>query len=268
MAHAQSNSHADEHAAWEAATMKPEAPKPTPAKIAAAGVILTRREALALLGAAGAATLAGCPTNSNTDTGENTAGQTCVVRPAETEGPYFVDERLNRADIRVDPADGSIQDGVPLRLKINVQQINSAGCGALAGAQVDVWHCNAQGAYSDVAANNTVGRKFLRGFQVTDADGAVEFTTIYPGWYSGRTVHIHFKVRLFSGNQKTYEFTSQLYFDEAVTNAVFAQAPYNTRGTRNTTNATDGIFHSQLLLALTPEGNGYLATFNIGLQMG
>src|SRR5205085_3183987 len=99
--------------------------------------------------------------------------------------------------------------------------------------------------YSDIANGagqaNTSGQKYLRGYQVTDANGAVEFTTIYPGWYSGRTVHIHYKVRLFSGTTKTYEFTSQLCFDDTLTDTVFTQAPYNTKAARGTRNNNDGI---------------------------
>src|SRR5262249_48112624 len=154
-------------------------------------------------------------------------------------GPYFVEELLNRSDIRVDPTDGSVQDGVPLRLAINAQRIDGSACSPLAGANVDVWHCNARGLYSDEAANGTLGKKYLRGFQVTDSNGAVEFTTIYPGWYSGRTVHVHFKVRLYDATQKTYEFTSQLFFDESISDQVLSQAPYNTRGTRSSRNSND-----------------------------
>src|SRR5262249_30469552 len=156
---------------------------------------LTRRQALLLLGSTGAASLAGCPDLSTTDGSTTTSGAdttgsdstsgstTCVVTPSETEGPYFVDELLKRSDIRSDPSDGSVQNGLPLRLKITVHRIDGTACSALEGANVDIWHCNAQGIYSDVSANSTVGKKFLRGYQTTDADGAVEFTTIYPGWY-------------------------------------------------------------------------------------
>src|SRR5262249_52340888 len=137
---------------------------------------LTRRQALGLIGAGGVSTLAGCGiqtgTGATTGTDDGTSGGStsmCVVTPSETEGPYFVDEKLNRSDIRVDPLDGSVQVGVPLRLKITVQRVDVSACSALAGAQVDVWHCNSQGLYSDESANSTVGKKFLRGFQVTDA---------------------------------------------------------------------------------------------------
>ncbi len=196
-----------------------------------------------------------------------TALPACVVRPAQTEGPYFVDEKLNRSDIRSDPSDGSVKEGVPLKLTIRVAQMAGSSCSALPAAMVDVWHCDAPGAYSDVRdpGFSTAGKKFLRGYQVTDASGAAIFTTIYPGWYQGRAVHIHFKIRTASGQ----EFTSQLYFDDALSDQVFTQAPYASRGVRSTRNDNDGVFRnggSQLVLRTVKDGAGYAATFDIGLQ--
>lgn len=198
----------------------------------------------------------------------------CVVRPTQTEGPYFVDELLRRADIRVDPTDQAVKDGVPLSLKLTVQHVDRGSCSPLPGAQVDLWQCDALGVYSDVRDFNglfdTRGKKFLRGFQVTDRNGTVGFTTIYPGWYSGRTPHIHFKIRLFPERRQAYEFTSQLYFDEAVTDQVYAQAPYNAKGARDTRNAQDGIFTdngAQLMLPLSKAAHGYVGAFDIGLHL-
>ena len=139
-----------------------------------------------------------------------------MLSPAKTEGPYFVDEKLNRADIRIDPTDSSVQAGVPLQLTIRAFD-SDRGCAPVQGATSTSGTANAQGSYSDVAQNGTAGKKYLRGFQMTDATGAVRFTTIYPGWYQGRTIHIHFKVRLFDGSSATYEFTSQIFFDERST---------------------------------------------------
>jgi protocatechuate 3,4-dioxygenase beta subunit len=192
----------------------------------------------------------------------------CVLSPAKTEGPYFVDEKLNRADIRLDPSDNSVQAGVPLRLTIRCFD-SDRGCAPVKGATVDVWHANAAGTYSDVAQNGTVGKKYLRGFQTTDANGAVEFTTVYPGWYQGRTIHVHFKVRLYDSSSETYEFTSQIFFDEAINNAVMAQPAYN-RGARTTVNANDNVYGSDgaRLLASATGGTsaGYAAVFDVGLS--
>jgi protocatechuate 3,4-dioxygenase beta subunit len=196
----------------------------------------------------------------------------CVVRPEQTEGPYFVDEMLNRSDIRSDPSDGLVKEGVLLRLLFNVSQIDGSSCIPLAGASVDVWQCDALGVYSDVQdpGFDTTGKKFLRGYQVTDINGTAEFVTIYPGWYQGRTVHIHFKVRTDPASQQGYEFTSQLYFNDSITDQVHAQEPYAAKGQRTLKNDGDGIFQdagSQLMLQLAEDGEGYVATFNIGLQV-
>ena len=269
------------------------------------GRVLTRREAIKLLSAVGFAALVGCGPE---DVAEETATQaaatavphtavspttvlptttvpdptaalaeatnvvpTCVVRPALTEGPYFVDERLNRADIRSDPTDGSVRDGAPLLLAFNVSQITADGCTALPGAIVDVWHCDANGIYSDAndRSFNTIGQKFLRGYQETDENGRAQFLTIYPGWYNGRAVHIHFKIRT-SLDEPSQEFTSQLFFDEDYTDQVYTQKPYASTGQRTILNSQDGIFQQsggQLTLAVTAGSDGYVANFDIGLDM-
>jgi protocatechuate 3,4-dioxygenase beta subunit len=252
------------------------------------GRVLRRREVLALLGAAGgAAVLVGgrlgltraaaapLPSASNTTLAQTSAA-TCVVRPELTEGPYFVDEGLNRSDIRVEPSDGSVKEGSPLELTFNVSQIASGACGAsLAGAQVDVWHCDALGIYSDVSdrsfPSSTVGETFLRGYQLTDDTGTARFTSIYPGWYSGRAVHVHFKIRTTSATGDPYEFTSQLFFDDALTDQVHAQPPYNGKGQRDRRNAQDDIYRSggdQLLLnVVLSASGGFTATFPIALDL-
>jgi protocatechuate 3,4-dioxygenase beta subunit len=198
----------------------------------------------------------------------------CVVRPALTEGPYFVDEKLNRSDIRSDTNTGVVKQGVLLTLSFQISKVVTGGCSALSGVMVDVWHCDALGIYSDVddPGFNTQGQNFLRGFQLTDSNGLATFTTIYPGWYSSRAVHIHFKLRtLSSSGSVTSEFTSQLFFNESITDLVHATSPYNTKGYRDTLNSEDNIYQnggSQLLLS--PAGNtasGYAATMDIGLNI-
>jgi protocatechuate 3,4-dioxygenase beta subunit len=231
------------------------------------GRIMNRREALALLGTAGAAMLAGRASWSSAAE----PSLSCVASPEQTEGPYFVDERLNRADIRSDPADGSMREGLPLTLSLVISSVAAGTCTPLSGATVDMWHCDAAGAYSDARDPhfNTIGKKFLRGYQVTDAAGSVRFTTIYPGWYDGRTVHIHFKVRGTAAAKRGYEFTSQLYFDDAFTDRVYARNPYARRGRRTVRNAGDWIFRdggSRMMLPVAESGAGYAANFHVGLK--
>ena len=294
------------------------------------GRILSRREALKLLAAAGAGMLAGCgPLGSGSTeatttadeaatvlptveaaslneeaatsvataeasglettatstataeaaaTAELAAGPTtlpaCVVSPALTEGPYFVDEQLNRSDIRTNSADNTVVEGTPLQLAVRVSKIDDAGCTPLEGAMVDIWHCDALGVYSGVTDNSqgfdTVQQDFLRGYQDTDASGLAEFTTIYPGWYSGRAVHIHFKVRTAAANGQAYEFTSQFFFDDELSKQVYTEEPYAAKGEPDTPNARDGIYQGggdQLMLAVSPAAEGYATTFDIGLDL-
>ena len=257
------------------------------------GRILSRREVLALLGGSSAALLAACApgaltsasptaTNQQTSSAAATAAAassataatvlpSCIVRPALTEGPYFVDEKLSRSDIRSDPGTGAVRPGALLTLNFLVSRVSGSACTALSGAVVDVWHCDASGVYSGVQG---VGGDFLRGFQRTDANGSAAFTTIYPGWYPGRAVHVHFKLRLFAGSTKTYEFTSQFFFDEALTDAVYAQSPYAARGRRNTLNSNDGIYNGlssseKAALTLTPkaEGGAYAGVVTLGVRV-
>jgi protocatechuate 3,4-dioxygenase beta subunit len=236
------------------------------------GRVLSRREALTLLGTSGFALLVGNSLGPGWRAGFHPVVPSCVARPEQTEGPYFVDERLNRSDVRSDPSDRVLKPGVPLALALAVSRISGRNCLPLAGAQVDLWHCDADGIYSDVTDPHfrTVGHKFLRGYQLTDATGTARFTTIYPGWYPGRTVHIHFKIRTAPSSSSAYTFTSQLYFDDALTDRVHALAPYAVRGPRTMRNDGDRIFRdggSQLILAPTARRDGYAATFALGLQL-
>jgi protocatechuate 3,4-dioxygenase beta subunit len=235
------------------------------------GYLLSRREVITLLGATGALWMMG----GNLILRRAVAamqGPSCVVRPEQTEGPYFVDERLNRSDIRSDPTDGRIRPGTPLALTLAISRLGAGDCQPLAGAQVDIWHCDALGVYSDVKdpGFNTIGQKFFRGYQITDARGEAKFLTIYPGWYEGRTVHIHVKVRTAPQAGRSFEFTSQMYFDDGLSNRVYADAPYATKGKRSARNEDDRIFRrggDQLMLAPTATADGYAATFAIGLQL-
>ncbi|WP_424951211.1 intradiol ring-cleavage dioxygenase [Deinococcus sp.] len=219
------------------------------------GTVLSRRRAAGLLG----------QNRAQAASTASTALLSCVVRPAQTQGPYFGDERLKRSDVRSDPATGRVEAGVPLALTFLVMRVGAGGCTPLSGVTVDIWQANALGHYSDIGGEHTRGQKFLRGSQTTGANGQAKFMTVYTGWYNGRTVHIHPKLR--RGNT---EFTSQLFFDEALTDKVYAQAPYNTRGERTTRNASDSIFTNgghQLMLNATPSGEGDAATFDVGMNI-
>ena len=179
-----------------------------------------------------------------------------------TEGPFFVDERLNRGDLVTGTDRPAVRDALPLALSVAVYKLTAGLAVPLSGVTVDVWHADAHGVYSDEddAMNNepTAGQRWLRGYQVTDAAGRVNFATVFPGWYDGRAPHVHFKVRQFAPNATTRpvvdgkptgataEFTSQWFFPDAVASAVYAAAPYKARGRQGTVNADDGIYSEEL----------------------
>ncbi|MGI0032879.1 MAG: twin-arginine translocation pathway signal protein [Nitrososphaeraceae archaeon] len=201
--------------------------------------------------------------------------------PQQIEGPYFVDEMPNRSDIRSDTSDGSAEEGIPLRLIIHVYDVDDGSCVPLKGAKVDLWHTDSQGVYSAVKDMGTSERNFLRGYQVTDSNGTVEFTTIYPGWYEGRAIHIHDKVRTFNGSETTLEWTSQLYFNNSINQLVHKQAQYSNHGPPQTTNEEDIVYSGgsadglvqrdsgeQLIINLTKDESTYVGTFNIVLNAG
>ena len=237
------------------------------------GRVLTRREAVTLLGSAGAlAWLGRTPSHATT---RAIRASPCVVRPAMTPGPYYVDEKLERSDIRSDPTDGTVKPGALLLVTLNVSRIAEGGCAPLEGALVDIWHCDAEGVYSDAVDPkyfDTTGKKFLRGYQRTDGSGAATFTTIYPGWYPERTPHIHYKIRSPTSAERAYEFVSQVYFDEGLNDRVYARPPYAAKGKRTVSNLTDEIYRDtggrQSMLAVTPAKEGYAANFDLALDLG
>lgn len=241
---------------------------------------------------AGGATTAGATATSATATNAAAASATpasapasgvtalprCVAKPELTVGPYFLDKQLNRSDIRVEPSTGEPSPGTPLQLAFRVQQIANGQCSPLPGAMVDIWQCDAAGLYSGVndrmVGFNTEGKKFLRGYQVTDADGMATFTTIYPGWYQGRSVHIHFKIRTPAqaalADQTAYEFTSQLFFDESLTDQIHKAQPYAAKGPGRLRNERDGIYRQAgdvLLLNVALMRSGYVSMFDVGLDL-
>ncbi len=237
------------------------------------GRVLDRREMVRRLGLGAPALYLAAGCGNRVAEGRGRDGTTiCTARPRLTEGPYYIDAGLNRSDIRADAATGEVPPGVSLALSFAVSRISSGACTPLEGALVDVWHCDARGVYSGVEDPNfgdTTGRTWLRGHQLTDAEGAAGFTTIFPGWYPGRASHIHFTIRSQDGGAD-YDFTSQLFFEESVLAEIYTSTqPYTDRGDAGRLrNAADGIYRrggSQLLLAPVASDQGYAATFAIGL---
>jgi len=178
----------------------------------------------------------------------------CRAWVEQDEGPYHLDDHPIRADLVEDRV------GIPLRLSFMLRREDGR---SVAGASVDVWHCDALGRYSGFApagaSDSAVdrGERFLRGRLVTDGDGCCEFRTIYPGWYGGRTVHIHVIAEI-DGRR----LTSQLFFPDSLNDAVLARPPYAERPDRDTVNATDEIFAHEgqdTVPAVTPDGDGYRA---------
>jgi protocatechuate 3,4-dioxygenase beta subunit len=178
----------------------------------------------------------------------------CVLTPEQTEGPYYVSgEKLRRNITEGRP-------GTPLILKLSV--VDASTCKPIKGATVDIWHCDAGGTYSGVQGNRGT---FMRGVQKTDAKGVATFRTVYPGWYQGRTVHIHVKVHV-RGN---VVHTGQLYFADGVTDAVYARSPYTARPNRTTRNPDDAIYRnggSRARLTLKKSGGGYVGTIRMGVH--
>jgi protocatechuate 3,4-dioxygenase beta subunit len=181
----------------------------------------------------------------------------CVLTPELTEGPYYVPGERIRHDIAAG------KPGAPLLLRVTL--VDAGSCSPLAGAAVDVWHCDAVGVYSGAIANNP-GTNFLRGVQRTSAKGLATFRTIYPGWYPGRAVHIHLKVHV--GGSVVH--TGQLFFPAAVTNTVYRNQPYRSHGTRpDTTNAADAIYRSggaRGMLTLRRHGAGWIGSVVTGVR--
>jgi protocatechuate 3,4-dioxygenase beta subunit len=222
-------------------------------------VRLTRRGSLAAL-FGGALALAGWKVGDAAAGGGPAAvasgAVSCVLTPELTEGPYYIaGEKLRRNITEGRP-------GVPLTLRLAV--VDASTCKPIRGAVVDIWHADAGGVYSGFGAGSG-NRTFMRGIQKTDASGIAVFQSVYPGWYAGRTVHIHVKVHV-SGN---VVHTGQLFFDDAVTDAVYRRAPYTKRPSRTSRNAADSIFVNggrKSLLRLRKQGTGYMGTITMGVQ--
>ena len=221
---------------------------------------ITRRRSLAKLGglmvaAAGGGSLLAGPADGGNKAIETGSVQ-CVLTPELTEGPYYIAGEKVRRDIR----DGHPGTLLALRLRV----LNAATCKPIKGAAVDIWHADAAGNYSGFGAGSS-SRTFMRGVQRTDKTGLAVFTTVYPGWYRGRAVHIHVKVHV--GGDVVH--TGQLFFSDALTETVYRSAPYAARGNPDVTNANDSIFVNggkRSLLSVTKSGAGYVGSIAMGVH--
>jgi protocatechuate 3,4-dioxygenase beta subunit len=245
------------------------------------GGLVSRRQALGLFGAAA---LAGCgggsgstaattttTTSGTTGTGTGGSSASCVLIPEETQGPYplFGDIASASAYMRQDITEG--RQGVPLELLLTIVNVNN-NCAPVTDALVYVWHCDKDGVYSgyNQPGSNAVGETFCRGVQMTDATGLVRFTTIYPGWYTGRITHVHFRVYL--GN--ALEATSQLAFPQTITAEVYRSALYAARGQNTSVGsfAADNVFsdgeqYQLCTMTQNTASGGYDASLTVGISM-
>ena len=190
------------------------------------------------------------------------------MAPELTEGPYFVDVDLDRSDIRANTSDGAASEGATLVLDWVVSQADGSRMHADGGRRSSTSGTATRSARTRVSRANS--GNFLRGFQRTDANGRASFTTVYPGWYQGRAVHIHFKIRTDPTRRAGFEFTSQLFFDDEFSRTVFASGVYAQKGPQDVPNASDQIFNQSggaTLLSVAQEGDGYKATFPIAVQL-
>jgi protocatechuate 3,4-dioxygenase beta subunit len=216
---------------------------------------LTRASLLRAAGAAGAALGLGRLGGSSEDAfaGDSVS---CVLTPEQTEGPYYIAKEKLRRTI----TDG--RPGTPLTLRLAV--VDAKTCRPIKGATVDVWHCDASGIYSGFGAGRA-SRTFMRGIQRTNAQGVATFRTVYPGWYQGRTVHIHVKVHV-RGN---VVHTGQLYFPDRVTDAAYKRSPYANRPNRDVRNADDMVFRNggkRSLLSVRRNDAGYVGSIRMGVR--
>ena len=217
--------------------------------------------------------------NSSTGTGSSadststgTGGTTtaCSATPTETSGPYPYDLSADSAIYRTDITEG--KTGIPLSLTLTLVNSND-DCTVISGARVDIWHCDKDGYYSEydepgyLGTEDNTGKTFLRGIQLSDTNGQVSFTTIYPGWYTGRVTHIH--VEVFVGS--VLQLTTQLAFPDSLTTTVYNTSLYSAHGQNTVTNSSDQVFsdsyNSELLTITGDTTNGYTATFKVGVPL-
>lgn len=252
---------------------------------------LSRRSALGLIGSAfGGMVLASCNVGTTDDTSSTTtsgssstdsstvSNAACDLTPEGEIGPYFTDDSAsgyNRSNILSNLDGSNTQSGIPLTLHLYVYDFDNS-CAAVVGAQVDIWHCNAEGVYSNESVEGTTGETWLRGYQITDSNGLVTFKTIFPGWYSGRTTHIHLRVRsAYNAASSTSDGsnTTQLFFPQTTVDTIDTTvSPYKSEGVNPTTNVGDRVYAVQtrgkMELSLSGDAsNGYVASCILGLPI-
>jgi protocatechuate 3,4-dioxygenase beta subunit len=258
---------------------------------------ITRRQAVKAAGAASAAYVL-APALGVLDAGPAraaTAGASAArLTPELTQGPYWVNTMLHRSNVLANSHGGGHQQGVPLKLYINV--VNATTRQPMNGLAVDIWHANAHGVYSDESsqaagggtsssAGETTKDNWLRGYQITGKDpglahkpvrGQVSFRTIWPGWYTGRAIHIHVRVRkLHSSGTTIAGYTTQIFFSDADnTRVLTGAAPYNTRSPQtdpttdeNDTVLTEAAFATNIIGVKGTIAHGYTAVFNIAADV-
>jgi protocatechuate 3,4-dioxygenase beta subunit len=194
---------------------------------------------------------------------------TCVLTPEVTEGPYWIDNKLTRYDVR----EG--RPGLPLVLQFAI--VNAKTCKPIRNADVEIWHADASGEYSGFDGGSSGGgsgaqtkTRYLRGHQRSDALGKAGFLTIFPGWYRGRTPHVHMKVHVGSADRVVH--TGQVFFNEAIQSSVYRSGVYRSRGQADTSHAEDMIYaqaggsRAVVRLGRRPGGaRGYLGRIVIGV---
>jgi protocatechuate 3,4-dioxygenase beta subunit len=246
----------------------------------------SRRDALRLMMGSGAALMIGCGSSDSNSSPDLAAAANdasvdlagCAATPEGEIGPYFADDsdpRFNRSNILANLDGSNVQTGIPFTLTITIVDSEKA-CAPYVGAQVDIWHCNDAGVYSDQAVENTTTEQWLRGYQITDSNGRVTFTTVIPGWYSGRTTHIHLRVRSSYGMASSTSDgsnTTQLFFDQTfIDRLATSVTPYSAEGKNPTTNASDHVYSGEtdganLLTVSGDDTSGYVAAVTIFLPI-
>ncbi len=187
--------------------------------------------------------------------GDPSTQAVCDITPSSIQGPYYLDLNLVRRDI---------SEGMPgLKTRILLHVVRSSDCSPIPNAELDLWHNEALGKYSGFANQGTLGLTFMRGVQFTDDSGFGFFDSVFPGWYPGRTTHMHLKVR----PTPNIELTTQLYFEQGLINRIYMRPPYTTHGDNPTTNASDGFFLDETVMSVVGFQSGRLyLELTIGLS--